>query len=72
MEKEEFDKYIAEINKADNLAALRNDVILENGMSMQQIYANPDLWHMLEPPEDEKPKQSRRQLIKAFFRKPIR
>ena len=72
MEKEEFDKYIAEINKADNLAALRNDVILENGMSMQQIYANPDLWYMLEVPEEIKPKQSRRQRIKAFFRKPIR
>ena len=72
MEKEEFDKYIAEINKADNLAALRNDVILENGMSMQQIYANPDLWYMLEPPEEKKPAKSRRQRIKASFRKLIR
>ena len=72
MEKEEFDKYIAEINKADNLAALRNDVILENGTSMQQIYANPDLWYMLEPPEEKKPAQSRRQRIKASFRKLIR
>ena len=72
MEKEEFDKYIAEIHKADNLAALRNDVILENGMSMQQIYANPDLWYMLEPPEEKKPAKSRRQRIKASFRKLIR
>ena len=69
MEKEEFDKYIAEINKADNLAALRNDVILENGMSMQQIYANPDLWYMLEPPEDQKPAQSTADKMRELVRK---
>ena len=72
MSKEELDKVLAEGRRADNLAALRNDVILENGMSMQQIYANPDLWYMLEPPEEKKPAQSRRQRIKASFRKLIR
>tara|TARA_B100000902_G_C27262627_1_gene891681 strand:+ start:1047 stop:1274 length:228 start_codon:yes stop_codon:yes gene_type:complete len=69
MEKEEFDKYLAELNKGNNLAALNNDVILENGMSMQQIYANPDLWYMLEQPEEEKPAQSTADKMRALARK---
>jgi len=69
MEKEEFDKYLAELNKGNNLAALNNDVILENGMSMQQIYANPDLWHMLLQPEEEKPAQSTADKMRALARK---
>lgn len=69
MSKEELDKVLAEGRRADNLAALNNDVILENGMSMQQIYANPDLWYMLEPPEEKKPAQSTADKMRELARK---
>ena len=38
-------------------------------MSMQQIYANPDLHYMLAPPEEEKPKQSTAEKMRALVRK---
>ena len=69
MSQERLDEVLAEIDKANNLAALRNDIILENGMSLQQIYANPDLWYMLEPPEEEKPVQSTADKMRALVRK---
>jgi len=69
MSKEELDRVLAENRKANNLAKLNNDVILENGMSMQQIYANPDLHYMLAPPEEEKPKQSTAEKMRALVRK---
>jgi len=69
MSQEELDRVLAEYRKEDRLAALNNDVILENGMSMQQIYANPDLWYMLEPPEEEKPVPSTADKMRALVRK---
>ena len=69
MSKEELDRVIAEANKANNLAALNNDIILEDGMSMRQIYSNPDLWYMLEGPERKKPVQSTADKMRALARK---
>ena len=69
MSKERVDEIRAKMKKANFEADLKNDVILENGMSVKEIYENPDLWYMLEPPEEKKPVQSTADKMRALVRK---